>query len=145
MYKRQARFNDLVIRNYRIIEEKLQGFVNNVYRQVNAGTNATLLVRDHQWPAPKGYESLTDVTFIDKVMLQPPMLMHTKSNKREGVFSAVDYNPVDHFAGQMCIRDRVRVGLKHYLASYLAFQKEVITRRTRFDLRRAQSLSLIHR
>lgn len=51
-----ARFNDLVIRNYRIIEEKLQGFVNNVYRQVNAGTNATLLVRDHQWPAPKGYE-----------------------------------------------------------------------------------------
>lgn len=33
----------------------------------------------------------------------------------------------------------VRVGLKHYLASYLAFQKEVITRRTRFDLRRAQS------
>ena len=95
-----ARFNDLVIRNYRIIEEKLQGFVNNVYRQVNAGTNATLLVRDHQWPAPKGYESLTDVTFIDKVMLQPPMLMHTKSNKREGVFSAVDYNPVDHFAGQ---------------------------------------------
>ena len=30
----------------------------------------------------------------------------------------------------------VRVGLKHYLASYLAFQKEVITRRTRFDLRR---------
>lgn len=33
----------------------------------------------------------------------------------------------------------VRVGLKHYLASYLAFQKEVIIRRTKFDLHRAQS------
>lgn len=32
----------------------------------------------------------------------------------------------------------VRVSLKHYLTSYLAFQKEVITRRTKYDLKRAQ-------
>lgn len=92
-----ARFNDLVIRTYRIIEEKLQGFVNNVYRQVAAGTNATLLIRDHTWPAPAGYESLLAVPFVDKVMLRPPMLMHTKSNKRKGVFSATQTNPVTRF------------------------------------------------
>lgn len=32
----------------------------------------------------------------------------------------------------------VRVSLKHYLRSYLAFQKQVITRRTQFDLHQAQ-------
>lgn len=31
----------------------------------------------------------------------------------------------------------MRVGLKHYLNSYLQFQKEIITRRTQFDLRKA--------
>ena len=32
----------------------------------------------------------------------------------------------------------VRVGLKHYLAAYLAYQKEVITRRTTFKQKKAQ-------
>ena len=33
----------------------------------------------------------------------------------------------------------MRVGLKHYLKSYLAFQQEIITRRTQFDLHKAQT------
>ncbi|WP_251547086.1 DNA topoisomerase IV subunit A [Limosilactobacillus caecicola] len=33
----------------------------------------------------------------------------------------------------------MRVGLKHYLKSYLAFQQEIITRRTEFDLNKAQT------
>ena len=33
----------------------------------------------------------------------------------------------------------MRIGLKHYLESYLAFQQEIITRRTRFDLNKAQT------
>ena len=33
----------------------------------------------------------------------------------------------------------MRVGLKHYLKSYLAFQQEIITRRTKFDLHKAQT------
>lgn len=33
----------------------------------------------------------------------------------------------------------MRIGLKHYLKSYLAFQQEIITRRTRFDLNKAQT------
>lgn len=32
----------------------------------------------------------------------------------------------------------MRIGLKHYLKSYLAFQQEVIRRRTNFDLKKAQ-------
>lgn len=33
----------------------------------------------------------------------------------------------------------MRIGLKHYLRSYLAFQKQIITRRTQFDLDKAQT------
>ncbi|MBA1394585.1 phosphoenolpyruvate carboxykinase, partial [Lactobacillus sp. XV13L] len=36
-------FNNLVIRLYRLIEEKLQGAPNKTYRQVNAGSSACIL------------------------------------------------------------------------------------------------------
>ena len=94
-----TQFNDLVRKLYRILEEKLQGFENRTYRQVNAATNATILVQQHDWKIPAGYEELRDIDFINTVMLRPPMMMHTKSNKREGVFSAVE-NPIDRFHGE---------------------------------------------
>ncbi|MGM9892146.1 phosphoenolpyruvate carboxykinase [Limosilactobacillus sp.] len=92
--------NELVREAYRVVEEKLQGFPNQTYRQVNAASNAAMLVQQHDWPIPEGYDQLRDIDFIDTVMLRPPMMMHTKSNKREGVFSAVDENPIKRFAGQ---------------------------------------------
>ena len=93
-------FNDLVRESYRVVEEKLQGFANQTYRQVNAASNASILVQTHDWPIPEGYDQLRDIDFIDTVMLRPPMMMHTKSNKREGVFSAVEENPIKRFHGQ---------------------------------------------
>lgn len=95
-----TRFNDLVRKAYRILEEKLQGFENRTYRQVNAATNATILVQQQDWKIPAGYEELKDIDFINTVMLRPPMMMHTKSNKREGVFSEVKDNPIERFRGE---------------------------------------------
>lgn len=95
-----TQFNDLVRKLYRILEEKLQGFENRTYRQVNAATNATILVQQHNWQIPDGYEELRDIDFINTVMLRPPMMMHTKSNKREGVFSEVEKNPIERFHGE---------------------------------------------
>lgn len=95
-----SHLNDLVREAYRVVEEKLQGYPNQTYRQVNAGSNASMLVQTHDWPIPEGYDQLRDIDFIDTVMLRPPMMMHTKSNKREGVFSAVDENPIKRFHGQ---------------------------------------------
>lgn len=94
------RFNELVLQCYRMLEEKLQGFGNRTFREVSAGTNASLLVRHHVWAAPERYQALNQFDFIDKVMLRPPLLMHTISNKRKGLFTAVDYNPIDHFNGK---------------------------------------------
>lgn len=93
-------FNETVINLYRAIEEKIQGFSNRTYRQVNAGTNACVLTQSIDWPMPAGYESLGNIRFLDTLMLRPPMMMHTKSNKREGVFSAVENNPIAKFDGK---------------------------------------------
>jgi len=93
-------FNEVVLHLYRAIEEKIQGFTNRTYRQINAGTNACVLTQSIEWPTPAGYESLKSIRFLDTLMLRPPMMMHTKSNKREGVFSAVNSNPIAKFDGK---------------------------------------------
>lgn len=93
------RFNEVVLHLYRAIEEKIQGFSNRTYRQINAGTNACVLTQSIKWAAPKNYQALESIRFLDTIMLRPPMMMHTKSNKREGVFSAVKDNPIDKFDG----------------------------------------------
>lgn len=93
------RFNEVVIRLYRAIEEKLQGFSNRAYRQINAGTNACVLTQSIKWDMPKKYQALESIRFLDTIMMRPPMMMHTKSNKREGVFSEVANNPIDNFDG----------------------------------------------
>ncbi|CAJ1177470.1 hypothetical protein CPEBRM1_ABPJDJAI_00103 [Companilactobacillus paralimentarius] len=92
-------FNEVVIHLYRAIEEKLQGFTNRTYRQVNAGTNACVLTQTIKWNTPQKYQSLESIRFLDTLMLRPPMMMHTKSNKREGTFSEVFDNPIEKFDG----------------------------------------------
>lgn len=92
-------FNDLVIRLYRTIEEKLQGHANHVYRQISAGSSACVLLEQVKWPEPAGYEKLKNIRFISRLMLRPPMMLHTKSNKRKGLFTATKVNPLDNFQG----------------------------------------------
>ncbi|WP_099974930.1 hypothetical protein [Lactobacillus terrae] len=94
------KFNEIVIQLYRTIEEKVQGFKTNTFRQVNAGTNASILTQSIEWDTPAKYNSLKSIQFLNTMMLKPPLMMHTKSNKREGTFTAVDYNPIDHFNGE---------------------------------------------
>lgn len=92
-------FNEVVIEAYRTIEEKLQGFRNKTYRQVSAGTSACVLTQSLNWPIPRGYEALKPIRFLDTLMLRPPMMMTTPSNKREGTFTAVPDNPITKFHG----------------------------------------------
>ena len=91
-------FNNLVIHLYRSIEEKLQGHVNQTYREVSAASSACILTQSHEWPIPKGYEALQSIRFIDTLLLRPPMMMTTPSNKRAGIFSPMSKNPLQNFS-----------------------------------------------
>ncbi|MDD3923951.1 MAG: hypothetical protein PHP11_02490 [Erysipelotrichaceae bacterium] len=92
------KFNQLMLALYRKIEENVQGRKNNVYRQLNAGSNASMVVRDYRWAIPKGYEVLKGIPFIDSVMLRTPLLLHPASNKRSGTFSQIKTNPITSFS-----------------------------------------------
>ena len=94
------RLNDLFRTCYRTLTDEIRGRRVNRYRQISSASNAALLTKHHDWPMPAGYESLGEINFIDTAMIRPPLMMHTPSNKREGVFSPVSENPVKKFARQ---------------------------------------------
>lgn len=94
-----SNFNQLIRSMYRNIEEKILGRKNSVYRQMQAGTNASMAIRFNKTKLSRKYDVLKDIPFIDSLMLRTPMLLHPKSNKRTGTFENRDDNPIHTFTG----------------------------------------------
>lgn len=90
-------FNNLVLGFYRSIQQKVQGTNNQLYRQLQAGTNASILLRRYNWDVPEGYEVLKKIPFVNKIMLRTPLIIHPKSNKRLGMFTETFRNPIRDF------------------------------------------------
>lgn len=92
-----SNFNRLIREIYRSLEEKVQGRLNRVYRQLQAGTNAAASVRYNANKLSPRYECLSDIAMFDAVMLRTPLLLTTRSNKRTGMFVNREDNPIDQF------------------------------------------------
>lgn len=95
---RDSAMNDLILRTYRLFEEKIQNRPNLVYRQVQAGTNACFSVHRNHSIWNNAYAGLIDVPMIDCVMLRTPMILHPKSSKREGMFTETKIAPMSYLA-----------------------------------------------
>ncbi len=91
-------FNDLILRTYRLYEEKIRGRANLVYRQVQAGTNACFSVHKVQHFYAEDYLQLRSVPMIDRVMIRTPMILHPGSSKRTGMFTETKDHPMDMLA-----------------------------------------------
>lgn len=91
------RESNLVLNFYREIQQKVQGSKNKVYRQLQAGTNASLLLSYYDWKAPVGYERLEGIPFISKILLRTPLILHPKNNKRTNKFVDAAHNPMSDF------------------------------------------------
>lgn len=87
-------FHRLIRSLYRGIQEKLQGRSNRVYRQLQAGTNATFTLRKHTASYQGLYACLQDILMIDTLLLRTPMILHPKANKRHGTFTQAFQNPL---------------------------------------------------
>lgn len=87
-------FKNLVITTYRLIEEALMGYKNRVYRQLNAGVNAGVILNGANRNCPAEYSILEKIPFIDTVILQPPFITYPKRNTRKGIFQEVFENPI---------------------------------------------------
>lgn len=90
-------FTSAIIALYRSVEEKIMNRKNKVYRQLQAGTNASITLKNIDTKLPKKYDKLKGIEFITGVMLRTPMLLHPKSNKRTGMFEPRDTNPIEEF------------------------------------------------
>ena len=102
--KASDEFSDLVRDVYRDIEHNLTNEVPNVYRQTQAGVNVGFVISKVKTDIPKRYHNLSEIPFINRIILYPPFIMYPKENKREGLFKEVFENPLkdipvnkDHF------------------------------------------------
>jgi hypothetical protein len=93
---RDSDLNDLILRTYRLFQEKIQGRPNLIYRQVQAGTNACFSVHENKRIFAPEYIELESIPVIDHVMLRTPMILHPKSSKRTGMFTETKVNPLDY-------------------------------------------------
>lgn len=89
-----SEFNLRVVRLYRNLQEKLQGKTNKIYRQLLAGTNASITLQEKSPVLPYSLQFLNAYTFVDSVLLHSPLLLHPKTNKREGHFQPT-HNKID--------------------------------------------------
>lgn len=89
-----TKFNALILSVYRGIQEKIQGHKNRVYRQLQAGTNASMVLKDIKWQLFEGYEALKGIPYVDSMLIRAPLLLHPRSSKRVGSFQPSDLNPM---------------------------------------------------
>ena len=98
----EERYNNLIISFYRLIQEKLQGYKNNIYRQLQAGTNGGFLLCNNALKLDGIYSVLNSVPVVEKVVMKSPLIVHLKHNKRIGKYSQRSENP---FTGNLDLSD----------------------------------------
>ncbi|WP_244833103.1 phosphoenolpyruvate carboxykinase [Clostridium sp. BJN0001] len=91
-----SNFSKLILRLYRKVEKNVVGYEPKVYRQIPAGGNACIMINQIGWAIPEGYESLESIPFIDHILLETPFITYPKRNTRKGIFTEVDYNPLQY-------------------------------------------------
>ena len=89
-------FEKLILKFYRKIEQNVLGRTPQVFRQITAGGNCSIMINKLLWPIPNGYELLEDINFIDCILLEPPFITYPKKNTRNGMFSEVYDNPLKY-------------------------------------------------
>ena len=89
-----TQFNNTILRFYRLLQEKVQGRKNKIYRQLKSGTNAAITLIEKQNLVPEDYTEFRKLHFVDSVLLHSPLILHPKTNKREGHFQETNTNPI---------------------------------------------------
>lgn len=91
------RFNELIISLYRMIQEKVQGYRNSVYRQLQAGTNGSLFLNKFDLRISGKYQMLNSAYMIQKVMMRSPIIINLEHNKRIGTFTKTNEDPLSEY------------------------------------------------
>lgn len=86
-------FNGLILKVYRTISQKVEGKNFHIYRQLAAGLNASLSLCDNKWTKEYPlYKNLSEISFIDSVLIKPTFISYSKKNTRSGTYFEVFEN-----------------------------------------------------
>lgn len=85
-------FDKLILNLYRQITHHLLMKKPNIYRQIAAGSNAGLVLSHPIWAIPSGYNTLKGIPFVKEMVLDSPLILYPKKNKRTGFFEEVYKN-----------------------------------------------------
>jgi hypothetical protein len=90
----------LVRSTYRDIQENITGTHPRIYRQVPAGSQIATIALPEELVLPDGaYDRLRPIPLIRQVLIYPPLIFDTPTNKRTGHFDPVQRNPLEAFSG----------------------------------------------
>lgn len=95
----ESKINSTARDLFRTLSRKITGVADNMYKQIQAGTNASLLMEEYDWNCPEEYKALEKIAFVHTIMVRTPLIIYTKSNKRTNVFKDHDHNPIEDFKG----------------------------------------------
>lgn len=85
----------LVRNTYREIQANITGDYPRIYRQVSAGAEIAAITEQVNLKIPAGVkEAVSEISCIRQVLIYPPLIFQTTSNKRSGFFERVDENPI---------------------------------------------------
>ena len=87
-------FDKLILNLYRKISTNIDMSQPTVFRQVAAGSNVCMICKDIIWAIPDEYTHLTDISFVTKVVMDAPLIVYPKKNKRTGFFNEIMENPL---------------------------------------------------
>ncbi len=81
---------------YRNVQENITGKHPRVYRQVSAGVEMGAIAIQKEVPFRSAlYQKLNRTPMLRQVLIYPPMIFNTPSNKRSGMFERVYTNPLE--------------------------------------------------
>jgi len=90
------RLTDVVMGTYRDIQENISGTHPRIYRQLPAGAGIAAIGIPIDIPYPSGsFSRLANIRIIRQILLNPPVILEPKSNKRSGSFKKISENPLD--------------------------------------------------
>ncbi len=87
--KANEEFRNLVLYVYRRISENLIGKNPRVYRQLPAGANMGMLLEKIDWYCTGLYSVLKEIPFIRLSLIEPPLILYPRMNKRKGRFEEI--------------------------------------------------------
>ena len=82
-------FKNLVLYVYRRVAQNITGNTPRVYRQLPSGANMGMLIEQVDWTCPALYSPLSQVPFIRLSLVNPPVILYSRSNKRKGAFEDI--------------------------------------------------------